>query len=83
MTELVTEAKTLIVHLECEACKAGTMQFDFNAPVLLSYPPLYTHRCYNCGHIENLHQRYPYTKLVPVGELREPTEEEKGAYKNG
>ena len=83
MAELVAEVKTLMVHLKCDACGIGTMQADISRPTLLSNPPLYTHRCCKCGHIDVFRQQYPYTKFVPIEPLREPTEEEKGAYKNG
>ena len=77
MSELVAEAKTLIVHMKCEKCGKGIME-RFGNTELATYPPQYPHKCNNCGNVENYTTTYPYHKLVPIEFLREPTEDELG-----
>ena len=46
--------------------------------VLTTEPYLYPHKCNNCGYMENYPFRYPYQKLIPVEQLRELKESERG-----
>ena len=57
MAEIVVEVKTLSVHMKCDKCQNGLMESDGNI-VLTSEPPLYPHKCNNCGYMEN----YPFTR---------------------
>ena len=75
MSEMVAEAKILIVNMVCNKCKKGIMECYGNV-VLTTYPESYPHKCKNCGNVENYNQTYPFQKLVPVEPLRKPTKEE-------
>ena len=78
--ELVQEAKVLLVHMQCEECNEGFMEedeTDMNV-ILATYPPQYPHKCNKCGYVENYFKCYPHQMLVPVGELRDLTPEERG-----
>lgn len=73
--ELVAEVKTLTVYMKCDKCKNGLMEPN-GSNCLLTEPPLYPHKCNNCGYEENYPFCYPYQKLVPIEQLREPLESE-------
>lgn len=75
MSELVAEVKTLLVYMKCDECGEGLMEPHGNI-VLSVDPPLYPHKCNNCGHVENYRVGYPYTRFVPKEQLREPTKSE-------
>ena len=77
MAEIVAEVKTLSVHMKCDKCQNGLMEPDGNI-VVTTEPPLYPHKCNNCGYMENYLFRYPYQKLIPIEQLREPKESERG-----
>ena len=77
MAEIVVEVKTLSVYMKCDKCQNGLMEPDGNI-VLTKEPPLYPHKCNNCGYMENYPFRYPYQKLIPVEQLRELKESERG-----
>ena len=55
MAEMAVEVKTLSVHMKCDKCQNGLMEPDGNI-VLTTEPPLYPHKCNNCGYMEN----YPF-----------------------
>ena len=76
MAEKVAEAKILLVHQKCENCNSGIMEFqkfnyykDENGFNMIKD---YHHKCNNCGFEKDFHTSYPYTKYVPVEELRDP-----------
>lgn len=75
MPEKVAEVKILTIEMECDKCGNGVMKRDGNI-TLCCCPPMYPHKCNNCGHIENYPFTYPYQKLVPLEQLREYTEDE-------
>ena len=75
MPEMVAEVKTLSVYMKCDKCENGLMERSGNM-IFMSEPPLYPHKCNNCGYEENYPICYPYQKLVPLEQLREPTSEE-------
>jgi len=39
----------------------------FSGVVLTMYPPLYVHKCENCGKSYNLRNQYPYMTYKEVG----------------
>lgn len=75
MAEMVAEVKTLSVHMKCDKCQNGLMEPDGNI-ILTTEPPLYPHKCNNCGCTESYTFRSPYQKLIPVEKLREMKESE-------
>lgn len=75
MSEMVAEVKTLTVHMICDKCGNGLMSRYGNI-ILTAYPPQYPHKCNNCGYEENYPIMYPYNRLVPIEQLRHPTEDE-------
>lgn len=78
--ELVQDTKVLLVYQQCDKCKEGFMEEEETEMRidLAVYPPRFPHKCNNCGHVESYLKSYPHQMLVPVGELRELLEEEKG-----
>ncbi len=74
--EMVAEVKTIIVEMVCDKCGEGKMLPSGNV-MLSSNPMLYPHRCNKCGYEENYKVQYPFHKLVPIENLREPTGREK------
>lgn len=74
--EMVAEVKTLSVYMKCDKCQNGLMEPNGNG-VFMVEPPRYPHKCNNCGYEKSYHIRYPYQRLVPIEQLREPTESEK------
>ena len=77
MAEMVAEVKILTVYMKCDKCGNGLMERSGNM-IFMSEPPLYPHKCNNCGYEENYPICYPYQKLVPLEQLRELTSEEGG-----
>lgn len=69
MAEKVAEAKIVVVHMVCDKCENGIMEPGTN--ILMSNPPLYPHKCDNCGYEQNYQVRYPYQRIVPIEPLRE------------
>ena len=57
MIEEKRECKTYRVHAKCSKCSTGYMLPD--GKILLSDPPKYPHTCNNCGHKEDLDNKYP------------------------
>ena len=58
MSEKDTEVKTIMVEYVCDKCERGTMGKDGNV-VLTRLPPLFPHKCSNCGHEQNFKTLYP------------------------
>ncbi|OUO77937.1 hypothetical protein B5F53_12050 [Blautia sp. An249] len=69
MAELVAESKILQVNMQCDKC-GGLMKYIGGA--LMSDPPLYPHKCQNCGVVERFRYIYPYQRLVTIENPREP-----------
>lgn len=61
MGEVTAEAKTFVVQMQCDKCKAGFME-PVDGIYYPTNPPKYPHACNNCGHMANYRIRYPYTK---------------------
>lgn len=57
--EVKCEAKSFMVIQKCDKCGVGRMERCGNI-VLTSEPPLYPHKCNNCGHEEAYTVIYPY-----------------------
>ena len=70
MVEQRKEVRTFAVNVICPACGIGIMQCDYSS-VLASWPPLYTHRCPNCGWVEQYRVVYPKIEYQVI----EPEEE--------
>lgn len=60
--EVKCEAKLYMVIQKCDKCGVGKMERDGNM-VLTSNPPLYPHKCDNCGHKEVYPVTYPYQNV--------------------
>ena len=64
MKRTMIELRTFKVYLWCD-CGA---QMKWNNTCLTVNPPLFPHTCMGCGNTETVHQSYPYTHEVEVGE---------------
>ena len=65
MSEKDAEVKTVLVEYECDVCERGTMVRDGNI-VITRGPPLYPHKCSNCGHKQNFETQYPTIRYRKV-----------------
>lgn len=75
MSEMVAEAKTIIVYMIYDKCGNGIMERNNDVP-LMTNPPQYFHTCNKCGNKEYYNKSYPYHKLVPIEVLHKPKEKE-------
>lgn len=66
MGEIVCDVKTVMVSMECPECKIGLMNLVENDAVLTTYPPLYLHKCGNCGYERHFARQYPYYRYELV-----------------
>lgn len=51
-----------MVIQKCDKCEIGIMERNGNI-ILTSEPPLYPHKCNNCGHEEAYAVIYPYQNI--------------------
>ena len=58
MPEQENPAVAIIIDYACDKCGTRMRGMDV---MLTAMPPLWRHVCDNCGHVENLPQRYPAT----------------------
>lgn len=49
-----------LVEYQCDECGDGKMLPTGN--IFTSYPPLYEHKCNNCGFITNFRVQYPHVE---------------------
>ncbi len=68
--EVQAEAKVVLVAMKCDHCANGYMEHDEVVNALMTYPPKYSHRCSNCGHVETYTHLYPYHKVVQTEEYK-------------
>ena len=59
MSEVIEEVKTFKIRMKCDKCGKGFMKL-IGGTALCSNPPLYKHRCTECGHEEFYQKEYPY-----------------------
>lgn len=66
MSEITEEVKTFKVSMKCNKCGKGFMKL-IGGMALASDPPLYKHRCTECGNEEFYRKEYPYldTRSIP------------------
>lgn len=50
----------------CEHCGEGEMLFVPDNDILLTFPPMFKHRCNKCGGELSLPRQYPYIKWIPA-----------------
>ncbi len=61
----------ITVNQRCDKCKKGYMERTNPHITLSTYPAQYTHKCTNCGHIENYTKIYPYSQVISEEEYEE------------
>lgn len=69
--EVVAEVKTLLTHRKCSNCGEGLME-RVGDTVYPTSPPIYPHKCNNCGSESGYTVEYPYIRYVPIEPYREP-----------
>lgn len=60
--EVKCKAKLYMVIQKCDKCGIGRMERNGNM-IFTSEPPLYPHKCNNCGHEECYTVAYPYQNI--------------------
>lgn len=68
MSETTEEVKTFKVSMKCDKCGKGFMKL-IGGTALPSDPPLYKHRCTECGHEEFYQKEYPYLDTQAVSRI--------------
>ena len=68
--EIKTPVNTRMVEYVCDECGEGKMLQEGES-VLAIYPPLYPHKCTNCGCIMNFYVKYPYVEYFDSEEEKE------------
>lgn len=66
--ERVFSIKPVGVKYICEFCGEGEMKHIPSSEVKLNIPPLFNHKCTNCGKIMMLPKMYPYIEWIPAEE---------------
>lgn len=60
------EVKSARRNMECDYCPEGVMVHIPNSPVLMSYPPKYSHECDVCGKTKAFRETYPHIVQIVV-----------------
>lgn len=68
MSEIIEEVKTFKVSMKCDKCGKGFMKL-VGGTALASDPPLYKHRCTECGNEEFYRKEYPYLDARVVSRI--------------
>lgn len=68
MSEITEEVKTFKVSMKCDKCGKGFMKL-IGGMALASDPPLYKHRCTECGNEEFFQKEYPYLGTRAVSRI--------------
>jgi hypothetical protein len=64
MPEHRVDVKPVKVKMLCENC---TMRYMKPTGLMKPmHPPLFTHRCENCGYEKDFKQKYPYIEYVEI-----------------
>ena len=58
----------ITIRQRCDKCKKGDMERTNPCITLLTYPAQYTHKCTNCGCVENYTKSYPYSLVISEAE---------------
>lgn len=60
----------ITVKQRCDKCKKGYMEQTNPYIALTTYPSQYTHKCTNCGCVQNYTKTYPYSQVVSEEEYK-------------
>lgn len=60
----------ITVKQRCDKCKKGYMEQTNPYITLTTYPAQYTHKCTNCGCVQNYTKTYPYSQVVSEEEYK-------------
>ena len=63
----------ITVKQRCDKCKKGYMERTNPYITLTTYPAQYTHKCTNCGYVQNYTKTYPYSEVVSEEEYKRMT----------
>jgi hypothetical protein len=69
MFKVSVPVNVIKVHARCTECPEGG-EYISSGSTLDCNPPLYGHKCDNCGHTCVFPKAYPHIEYVPVGEAR-------------
>lgn len=59
MPQVTKPVQMVKIEYVCDECGEGTMVRDWDAPALMSHPPLFMHECTHCNHRQTLTTIYP------------------------
>lgn len=80
MSIVVSDARVILVNYQCDICKNGLLYCidkECTKDDEGDYHSIYTHRCPNCGFTIDIEDiSYPYPKIIPISNIRQPKQEE-------